>query len=460
MSHIRGRFSKPAADTVVKYTSSLPFDWRLYKYDIDGSIAHAKMLAKQNIIGQEDAKKITAGLEAIAGEIECGAFEFKPEAEDIHMAVEARLLEIIGQTAAKLHTARSRNDQVALDLRLFTKDIISKTIKEACLLQEALLEQAKANQETVLPGLTHLQPAQPILLAHHLLAYFEMLERDIERLNNCLVGTNVLPLGSGSLAGVAYDTDRQFLAKELGFSKISTNSMDAVSDRDFVVEYLATASIIMMHISRLAEEIIIWSSAGFSFVTLDDGYSTGSSLMPQKKNPDVAELARGKTGRVYGHLMAMLTALKALPLAYNRDLQEDKEAFFDAADTTLSTLEVMAGMVKTLTFNAGKMAAATEEGYLLATDLADYLVGKGAAFRDAHGIVANLTAHAASSGKQFSEMELGEYQKFSPLFEEDVFKVTVASSVASRNSFGGTSPKRVAAALAEASKKLKEKKSA
>ena len=348
MSQIRGRFKKAADKSVVRYTASLPFDWRLYPYDIAGSIAHAKMLAKQKIISPKEAEKIIKGLKSVQGEIEQGKFQFKPELEDIHMAIESRLMKKVGKIGGKLHTARSRNDQVALDLRLFARDAILSTVSGLRELQGAIVSLAEANKKVIIPGYTHLQPAQPVLLAHHLLAYFEMLQRDIGRFGDCLVRTDVLPLGSGALAGVAYDIDREFVAKELGFSQVSQNSMDAVSDRDFVLEYEAAASICMMHLSRLAEEIILWSSAEFDFIELDEAYATGSSIMPQKKNPDVAELARGKAGRVYGSLMALLTAMKGLPLSYNRDMQEDKEGFFDTVDTILSTLEVFTGMLTTL----------------------------------------------------------------------------------------------------------------
>ena len=377
MSHIRGRFHKAADKSVNEYTASVPFDWRLYRYDIAGSIAHARMLAKQGIISGREAEVIIEGLTSIREEIEQGKFQFKSELEDIHMNIEARLIEKIGEVGGKLHTARSRNDQVVLDLRLFAEEAISDTMNRLREFQQALIGLAEENKGVAMPGYTHLQPAQPVLLAHHLLAYFEMLQRDISRFSDCLKRIDVMPLGSGALAGVAYNIDREFLAQELGFSQISQNSIDAVSDRDFVVEYEAAASLCMMHLSRLAEEIILWSSAQFNFIELDEAYATGSSIMPQKKNPDIAELARGKTGRVYGKLIAMLTTLKALPLSYNRDLQEDKEGFFDTVDTLLSTLEVFAGMVKTLRVNTDKTAQAVQQGYILATDLVDYLVKKG-----------------------------------------------------------------------------------
>ena len=450
MSHIRGRFHKAVDKLVVEYTASIPFDWRLYRHDIAGSIAHAKMLAKQGIISEEEAKIIIDGLVAIGEEIEQGKFDFKPEREDIHMAIEARLIEKVGEVGGKLHTARSRNDQVALDLRLFTKEAISETLAKLREFQQALISLAEANKDVVIPGYTHLQSAQPVLLAHHLLAYFEMLQRDIDRFSDCLRRTDVMPLGSGALAGVAYDIDREFLARELGFSQISQNSIDAVSDRDFVLEYEAAASVCMMHLSRLAEEIMLWSSAEFNFIELDEAYATGSSIMPQKKNPDVAELARGKTGRIYGRLMALLTTMKALPLAYNRDMQEDKEGFFDTIDTLLSTLEVFTGMAATLRVKVENTGQAVKQGYILATDLADYLVKKGEAFRTAHEIVAKLVSYAVEKAKSFSELSLVEYKDFSPLFSEDVFSITVESSLAARDVIGGTAPKQVARALANA----------
>jgi len=456
MSHIRGRFHKAADKLVTGYTASIPFDWRLYRHDIAGSIAHAKMLAKQGIISPEEAEVITNRLASIAQEIEQGKFQFKPELEDIHMNIEAKLIEKVGKVGGKLHTARSRNDQVALDLRLLVKEAISKTLLELRELQQALISLAEANKGVVMPGYTHLQPAQPVLLAHHLLAYFEMLQRDSDRFSDCLKRTDVMPLGSGALAGVTYNVDREFLARELGFSQISQNSIDAVSDRDFVIEYEAAASLCMMHLSRLAEEIILWSSAEFNFVELDEAYATGSSIMPQKKNPDVAELVRGKTGRVYGRLMALLTTMKALPLSYNRDMQEDKEGFFDTIDTLLSTLEVFAGMIKTLRVKAENAGQAVRRGYILATDLADYLVKKGEPFRTAHNIVGRLVSYAMEKGKSFSELSLAEYKEFSPLFGEDVYSITIESSIAARDNIGGTAPKQVERALANAKKILRK----
>ena len=450
MSTIRGRFQKDADKLVQRYTASIPFDQRLYQHDIAGSMAHAKMLAKQSIITDKEAELIGTGLVAIREEIEQGKFQFKAELEDIHMNIEARLTEKIGDIAGKLHTARSRNDQVAVDLRLFCKEAIAETISGLRGLQSALLDVAEANKDAVVPGYTHLQRAQPILLAHHLLAYFEMLERDVQRFQDCLKRTDVMPLGSGALAGVPYAIDRAFVAKELGFGQISQNSLDAVSDRDFVIEYQAAASVAMMHLSRLGEELVLWSSAEFGFIEIDDAYATGSSIMPQKKNPDVAELGRGKTGRVYGHLMGMLTIMKGLPLSYNRDLQEDKEGLFDTVDTLLSTLAVFAGMVKTLEVKAERTGQAAGQGYILATDVADYLVKKGLPFRQAHSVVAKLVSYAVEKSKELHQLELGEYRQFSPLFDAGVLDVTVASSIKARNVVGGTAPEQVDAQIARA----------
>ena len=454
MSHIRGRFEKDADKRAETYTASIRYDWRLYPYDIAGSIAHARMLARQDIISKQDADTIIGGLNSIKEEIEQDDFDFKPELEDIHMNIEARLIEKVGEVGGKLHTARSRNDQVALDMRLFARDAISQTVSALRKLQQALVTLAEANKEVVIPGYTHLQRAQPVLLAHHLLAYFEMLERDIERFKCCRQRTDVLPLGSGALAGVAYNIDREFLAKELGFNQVSRNSIDAVSDRDFLIEYQSAASICMMHLSRMAEEIVLWSSAEFDFIEVDDAYATGSSIMPQKKNPDVAELARGKTGRIYGNLISLLTMMKGIPLAYVRDMQEDKEGFFDTVDTLLATMEVFAGMVSTLRVKPENTGRAVRHSYLLATDLADYLVKKGEPFRSAHDIVARLVSYAARQEKALDELKLSEYREFSPRFDEDVLAITVESSLAARDNFGGTAPKRVEQALAEARKTL------
>jgi argininosuccinate lyase len=437
------------------YAASIPFDRRLYRQDIEESIAHARMLAKQGIIAGSEAVAIIKGLNSIRKEIERGKFQFKTGLEDIHMNIEARLFEKIGEVAGKLHTARSRNDQMALDMRLFVKEEIGKTIDKIKALQASLVELAEANKGVIMPGYTHLQQAQPVLLAHHLLAYFEMFQRDKERFQDCLRRTDVLPLGSGALAGVPYPIDREFLARQLGFSKVSSNSLDAVSDRDFVIEYEAAAAIAMMHLSRLAEELILWSSTEFGFIEIGEAFTTGSSIMPQKKNPDVAELARGKTGRVYGHLMGILTTMKSLPLAYNRDMQEDKEGLFDTIDTLQASLEVFAGMVKTIKVNTERIAQAMKTDYILATDLADYLVKKGMPFRKAHSVIAKLGEYAMSKGKNFRELGRKEYRNFSVLFAGDVYSITPESSVAARNVVGGTSPQQVGKALRRARRLIK-----
>jgi len=455
MNYLPNRFQKNTNRLVQEYTASIAFDQRLYRQDIRGSIAHAKMLAKQGIITESEAESIIKGLGSIQEEIEQGKFQFKSELEDIHMNIEASLFEKIGDVAGKLHTARSRNDQITLDMRLFLKEQIEVTMAKLGRLQSSLLDLAETNSAVIMPGYTHLQQAQPVLLAHHLLAYFDMFQRDKERFHNCLKQTDVLPLGSGALAGVPYPVDREFLAHELGFSKISSNSIDIVSDRDFIIEYEACAAITMMHLSRLAEEVILWSSTEFGFIEIDEAFATGSSIMPQKKNPDVAELARGKTGRVYGNLLSMLTTMKALPLAYNRDMQEDKEALFDTIDTLYSSLEVFAQMMKTIKVDIKRIRESIED-YILATDLADYLAKKGAPFREAHRIVARLNEYAIANHKSFHELSMGEYNKFSSLFAEDVYDITMESSVAARNVIGGTSPQQVEIALAKARELIKK----
>ena len=437
-----------------RYTVSIDYDRRLYKQDIAGSIAHAKMLAKQGIISQEDAAQITQGLQTIETEIRDDTFPWDPALEDLHMNIESRLHTLTGATAGRLHTARSRNDQVAVDLRLYTKTTIVELVKGLRGVQRALVDLADRHQDVVMPGYTHLQRAQPVLFAHHMLAYFEMFQRDIGRFQDCHQRTDVMPLGSGALAGGAYQTDREFLAAELGFSKISANSMDAVSDRDFVVEFLAAASVCMMHFSRMSEELVLWSSGEFGFVRLSDDFTTGSSIMPQKRNPDFAELARGKTGRVYGDLIGLLTTLKGLPLTYNRDLQEDKEGFFDAADTLTTTLDVFQGMLPGMKLNEERVSSLAGESQMLATDLADYLVGKGMPFREAHGIMRELSHHCDNWGIGLQNLPLVEYQKFSGLFQDDVYDITAESSAAARDNPGGTAPVRVAAALSDAKKIL------
>jgi argininosuccinate lyase len=432
------------------YTVSLSYDRRLYKQDIVASIAHAKTLAKGSIISQAESNSIISGLIKIQDEIEKDAFPWQPELEDIHMNIENRLYETIGDVAGKLHTARSRNDQVAVDMRLFTKEAIEESISLIRNFQSALIDVAEHNSEVILPGYTHMQRAQPVLLAHHLLAYFHMLQRDAERFEECIKRTDVLPLGSGALAGIPYNYDRQFAASELGFSTISQNSMDIVSDRDYIVEYLSHAAICMAHISRLGEEIVLWSTQEFGFINLSDQYVTGSSMMPQKRNPDFAELARGKTGRVYGNLFALLTTIKGLPMTYNRDLQEDKEPLFDTIDTLHSTLEIMTGMIASSTFNKDHMRYAAEDSTVLATDLADYLVNKGMPFREAHGVVVQISEYAVIHNKHFSDMDISEYEKFSKLFQKDVYQVTIERSIETRSIAGGTAPKNVREALSKA----------
>ena len=445
-----------AGGTLEGYTVSIHYDRRLYRHDVAGSIVHARMLARQGIIAQPEADRIVDGLEQIRDEIEGESFPWKAELEDIHMNVESRLFEKIGEVAGKLHTGRSRNDQVALDVRLYVKEVIGEVLEAVRGLRAALVGAAEANADTIMPGYTHLQRAQPVLFGHHMMAYFEMLSRDAERFRQARGRADVMPLGSGSLAGIPYPVDREFVARELGFGKISANSMDAVSDRDFLLDFHAAAATCMMHLSRLAEELVIWSTEEFGFVRLSDELTTGSSMMPQKRNPDFAELARGKTGRVYGNLMALLTVLKGLPLTYNRDLQEDKESFFDTVDTLLATLEVFAGMVSTMQVKGDRMRRAAEDSYVLATDLADYLVSKGMPFRQAHGITAKVSEYAEAQGKLFRELTLQEYNRFSELFGQDVFEITIESSLAARNVPGGTAPAQVEQALARAKETLNE----
>ncbi|MCI0780773.1 MAG: argininosuccinate lyase [Chloroflexi bacterium] len=429
------------------YTVSIHYDRRLFRQDIAGSIAHARMLARQEIISKEDADLICQGLEQVREEIQADNFPWDPGLEDLHMNIESRLHQLIGPVAGRLHTGRSRNDQIALDMRLYTKEVISETVKAMHGVQQALVDLADKYSGVVMPGYTHLQRAQPVLFAHHMLSYFQMLQRDKGRLRDGYRRADVLPLGSGALAGVAYPTDREFLARELGFSEISANSMDAVSDRDFVLEYLASASFCMMHLSRLAEEIVLWSSREFGFIQLSEDFTTGSSIMPQKRNPDFAELARGKTGRVYGNLMGLLTVLKGLPLTYNRDLQEDKEGLFDTVDTLLATLGVFQGMLSGLTLDVDRVTTLAGDSLMLATDLADYLVGKGVPFREAHGTVRDLCTYCQDQGKDLQGLTLEEYQRFSPHFDGEVYNITPGSSAAARDNPGGTAPSRVAEGL-------------
>lgn len=450
-----GRFDKDLDKTAEEFGASINFDQKLYRQDIAGSIAHAQMLAKQGIISQDAADKIVSGLNAIRDQIDKGEFAFRTDREDIHMNIEAVLTENIGEPGRLLHTGRSRNDQIALDFRLYTRDAIINVVQKILDLQQTLLKLARQWHGVIMPGYTHLQRAQPVLLSHHLLAYFEMLQRDAGRFADSYQRTDISPLGSAALAGAAYPLDRDFVAVQLGMSAVSRNSLDAVSDRDFVVEFLAAAALCAVHLSRFAEEIVLWSTAEFSFIELDDAYSTGSSIMPQKKNPDMAELIRGKSGRMIGNLVTILTMLKGLPLTYNKDMQEDKEPLFDAVDTLLASLTVFNGMLATLKIRGGTMYKAAQGSFSTATDLADYLAKKGVPFRQAHEIVGKLVRYCIEQNKTLAQLSLHEYQQFSPLFAEDVKEITVESSLAARDVDGGTAPSQVASAL-EASEELLE----
>ena len=431
------------------YTVSTGYDHRLYSHDIAASAVHVRMLARQNIITEEEAKLIVNGLRAIREEIESGNFTWQEDREDLHMNIEGRLYELIGAPGAKVHTARSRNDQIATAMRLYMRDVINDDLVSIHTLKGVLIDLAEEHQNLMFPGYTHLQRAQPILLAHHLLAYVEMFERDSTRLKDALKRTNILPLGSGALAGVSYPIDREFVCKELEFDSVSANSMDAVSDRDYLVDYLAAAAITMMHCSRLAEELILWSSKEFGFVSLGDDWTTGSSMMPQKRNPDFMELARAKTGRVYGNLVGLLTVLKGLPLAYNRDLQEDKEAVFDTVDTLRATVEVICSVLKTAKFDTEAMEREAGDSSMLATDLADYLVLKGVAFREAYSIVAKL----CSLGIPLNEMPIETFRNHHQDFDQDVYEITAMSSISGKNVSGGTAPNQVRQALRLARKR-------
>jgi argininosuccinate lyase len=440
--------------SVGNFTVSLHYDRRLYKHDIKGSIAHAKMLENQGIINTEDCSDICQGLSDIEKEIMEGNFSWREDLEDIHMNIENRLFERIGPVAGKLHTARSRNDQISTDMRMFVKDAIDFTLENISALQLILLKQAETNIEVIMPGYTHLQKAQPVLFSHHIMAYVEMLERDFERFEQAFIRADVMPLGSGALAGLPYNIDRDYSAKLLNFGAISRNSMDAVSDRDFLIDYLSAASICAMHLSRLAEEIVIWSTEEFSIIKLPPEYTTGSSIMPQKNNPDFAEISRGKVGRVYGNLLSLLTTMKALPLTYNRDLQEDKESFFDTYDTLNAILAAFVGMLSGTKVNVQNALLSANGGFMLATDIADYLVDKGISFRESHHIVAQLSEYAATANKTFTELSLEEYRKFSVNFDIDVYDITVVRSVESKDVPGGTATKRVKSAIKEALKKV------
>ena len=439
-----GRFTGETDALVEAYTASIDFDRRLYREDIAGSIAHARMLAHVGVLAEADRDAIVEGLRAIEAEIEAGNFEFRADREDIHLNIEAALTERIGEPGRRLHTARSRNDQVATDLRLFVRSAIDEAVSLLHALRAALIDLAEREEETVIPGYTHLQRAQPVLLAHHLLAYEAQFARDTERLSEARRRVNVLPLGSGALAGVTYPIDREFVARELGFEAVATNSLDAVSDRDFVVEFHSGAALAMVHLSRLAEEIVLWATAEFGLVRLDDAFATGSSIMPQKRNPDVAELARGKSARAIGNLVQALTLLKGLPLSYNRDLQEDKEPLFDSVDTLLASLAVIAAMLPTLTFDAERGRAAATADFALATDVADYLAKRGVPFREAHEAVGRLVARCEQEGRTLDELSLDDYRAIHPAFEEDVLAIDLDSALAARSATGGTAPKAVA----------------
>ncbi len=451
-----GRFNEPVAELVKKYTASIGFDYRLAAFDIQGSIAHAQMLGAQKIISADDVKAIEQGLAEIAHEIEAGQFEWLMDLEDVHLNIEKRLTDKIGDAGKRLHTGRSRNDQVATDVRLWLRasaDQVSVALKK---LQLSLLDLAEAHFDTVMPGFTHLQVAQPVTLGHHLMAYVEMLSRDAQRFADCRRRINRLPLGAAALAGTSYPIDRELVAKKLGFDGVCENSLDAVSDRDFAIEFTFAASLVMTHLSRLSEELILWSSPRFAFIDIADRFCTGSSIMPQKKNPDVPELVRGKTGRVYGHLTALLTLMKGQPLAYNKDNQEDKEPLFDTVDTLLVTLEIYADMMRGITVNKDNMRQAASEGFATATDLADYLVKKGMPFRDAHEVVALAVRFAVDKKVDLSDLPLATLQQFSSSIADDVYGVlTLEGSLNSRNHIGGTAPVQVKAAIARMRATLK-----
>jgi len=450
-----GRFSEPTSELAQRFTASIAFDRRLAAFDIEASIAHSRMLHATGIISKTDLAAIEKGLGQIRAEIAAGHFPWSVALEDVHTNIERRLTDLVGEPGKRLHTARSRNDQVATDVRLFLRAAIDEGVAHIGSLQRALLDLADTHAETVMPGYTHLQVAQPVSFGHHLLAYFEMLARDAQRLADCRKRLNRLPLGAAALAGTSFPIDRPMVAKDLGFDGVCENSIDAVSDRDFAIEYCACAALAMMHLSRLCEELIIWSNPRFGFVEIADGFSTGSSIMPQKKNPDVAELVRGKTGRVNGHLVALLTLMKGQPLAYNRDNQEDKEPLFDTVDTLNASLAVLAEMLPGIKINREAMAAAARQGHATATDLAEYLVRKGVPFREAHEAVAQAVRFAESRGCELAELKLAELQRFSAAIGKDVHAaLTLEGSLRSRNHPGGTAPARVKAAIAKARKSL------
>lgn len=451
-----GRFSEKTHESVEAFTSSIDFDNCLYLYDIQGSIAHCKMLAHTGIISKQEAVTLIEGLGRVQKNIEEGKYRFDDSLEDIHMHVETWLRQEVGNVAYKLHTARSRNDQVALDIRMYLRYETLQVIELLRNLRQVFLELAQKHIDVVFPGYTHLQRAQPVLFSHHLMAYFEMFTRDSDRFRDGLIRTDVMPLGSAALAGTTYPIDRHFTAELLNFSEVSSNSIDSVSDRDFVMEFLSAASICMVHFSRISEEMVLWSSSEFSFIELSDAFTTGSSIMPQKKNPDIAELVRGKTGRVFGDLIAMLTVMKSLPLAYNRDMQEDKEPLFDAVNTIKACADIYVRMLPNMKINKEVMGNATMEGFLNATDLADYLVTKGVAFREAHAIVGKAVQYALGLKKELHELSIEELRSFSSLISEDIFSfLTVDEMVDRRKSYGGTSKKLVADAIEKARDRLK-----
>ncbi len=450
-----GRFSKESSKLLEKFNASITYDNRMYEEDIEGSIAHSKMLFKQNIINKEDQSLMEKGLLQIKNEIEEGNFQFEIEDEDIHMSIEKRLTEIIGNTAGKLHTARSRNDQVALDIRMYVRKE-TKEIKKLLLNLEYILVNLSEKYKTIIiPGYTHLQRAQPILFSHHLMAYFQMFKRDISRINDFLERIDELPLGAGALAGTTFNIDRHFTAELLGFSKPTENSLDSVSDRDFIIELAMIISVISMHLSRFSEEIIIWCTSEFSFISLDDSFATGSSIMPQKKNPDIAELVRGKTGRIYGNLMSILTTMKALPLAYNKDMQEDKEGIFDSIDNIKLSIEIFYSMLDTITINEEKIFISMKTGFLNATDVADYLAKHDIPFRQAHKITGEIVSYCENNNITIDDMSLEDFQKFSKIFKEDILtEITIKNCVNKRDSFGGTSIKNVEMQIENAKKYL------
>ena len=446
-----GRFSEPTDTFVARFTASVNFDQRLYQYDIEGSLAHAAMLTEVGILTKQEHQQIKTGLDEILSDIETGTFQWSVELEDVHMNIEAALTAKIGVTGKKLHTGRSRNDQVATDIRLWLRNEITTIQHELHRLQEGLLFIAEREASTIMPGFTHLQTAQPVTFGHHLLAWYEMLVRDQGRLADCKKRLNQSPLGSAALAGTTYPIDREYTARLLGFESPTANSLDSVSDRDFAIEFCAFASLLMTHLSRASEELVLWASAQFDFIDLPDRFCTGSSIMPQKKNPDVPELVRGKTGRAHGHLISLLTLMKSQPLAYNKDNQEDKEPLFDSVDTVRDCLRAFADMVPAITVKKDNMYEAARRGFSTATDLADYLVGKGVAFRDAHEIVGSAVAYGINTGKDLSEMSISELQKFGDMIAVDVFDVlTLEGSVAARNHIGGTAPKQVTLAVNQA----------